>query len=230
MKKILVICDDLWHPAEIIEQGFSYIAGKDYCFDFVRTAKDILTPEMLADYPMIFCCKGNAINAANQEPWFENGVTEVGPRELEQYIEKGGVYVLLHAGIAVNPRWVRNEPKFRKPAEVYQKMIGCQFLGHPPRCAVTVHVENPEHPIMEGVEDFTERDEHYQLEIKEEFVTTLFETSSEAGGHQPGGFLFVKGNGRVVVITPGHTLSVWKNPNFQRILKNLIQYYCFPEA
>ena len=170
------------------------------------------------------------INAANQEPWFENGVTEVGPRELEQYIEKGGVYVLLHAGIAVNPQWVRNEPKFRKPAEVYQKMIGCQFLGHPPRCAVTVHVENPEHPIMEGVEDFTERDEHYQLEIKEEFVTTLFETSSETGGTQPGGFLFVKGNGRVVVITPGHTLSVWKNPNFQRILKNLIQYYCFPEA
>ena len=83
---------------------------------------------------------------------------------------------------------------------------------------------------MDGVEDFTERDEHYQLEIKEEFVTTLFETSSETGGTQPGGFLFVKGNGRVVVITPGHTLSVWKNPNFQRILKNLIQYYCFPEA
>ena len=37
MKKILVICDDLWHPAEIIEQGFSYIAGKDYCPKCWRT-------------------------------------------------------------------------------------------------------------------------------------------------------------------------------------------------
>ena len=50
MKKILVICDDVWHPAEIVEQGFSYIQSEKIQFDFVRTAKDILTEELLAEY------------------------------------------------------------------------------------------------------------------------------------------------------------------------------------
>lgn len=228
MKKLLVICDDVWHPAEIIEQGFSYIQSEEIQFDFVRTAKDILTEEMLAEYPIVFCCKGNSINAANQEPWFEEGVTEVGPKEIERYIENGGVYVVLHAGSAVHPDWFAapGREKFHRPAEEYTRMIGCRFITHPPRCPVTVSVTNPEHPLMEGVEDFTERDEHYQLEVTEPYITTLFETSSESGGvGRPGGFLFVKGKGRVVVITPGHTLSVWKNPNFQRILTNIIHYY-----
>ena len=49
MKKLLVICDDVWHPAEIVEQGFSYIQNEEIQFDFVRTAKDILTEELLAE-------------------------------------------------------------------------------------------------------------------------------------------------------------------------------------
>ena len=36
---------------------------------------------------------------------FEEGVTEVGPNEIERYIENGGVYVVLHAGSAVHPDW-----------------------------------------------------------------------------------------------------------------------------
>lgn len=225
-RRILVICDDVWHPAEIIEKGFGYLADETLSFDFVRTAKDILTPEMLSEYPIIFCCKGNSINAANREPWFEAGVTEVGPEEIRDYIEKGGIYVVLHAASAVDPAWVADDPRFREPAEAYVRLIGCRFHGHPLRCPVTVSVVNPEHPIMAGVSDFTERDEHYQLEITAPYVTTLFETSSEPGGQGvPGGFLFPLGAGRVVVISPGHTLSVWKNPSYQRILRNLIDYY-----
>ncbi|MBO6158640.1 MAG: ThuA domain-containing protein [Firmicutes bacterium] len=225
MKRLLVICDDLWHPAEIVKQGFGYLADEKYTFDFVCDAKDILTSEMLSEYPMIFICKGNSINAANQNPWFEQGVTEVCPKELRDYVEKGGILVALHAGSAVHPDWFE-EPKFKAPAQDYVDLIGCRFLGHPPRCAVTYSVVNPEHPIMDGVEDFTERDEHYQLDVTAEFVTTLFESSSETGGAGlPAGFLHVVGNGRVVVLTPGHNLAVWKNPNFQRILKNVMQYY-----
>ena len=134
--------------------------------------------------------------------------------------------MLFRSGSAVHPDWVRDEPKFKKPAEDYVRLMGCTFKGHPPRCPVKVSVVNPEHPIMRGVEDFTERDEHYQIDVTAPYVTTLFETSSETGGQGiPGGFLFVRGKGRVVVITPGHTLSVWKNPNYQRILRNLMDYY-----
>ena len=27
MKRVLVLCDDLWHPAEVIEKGFALMEG-----------------------------------------------------------------------------------------------------------------------------------------------------------------------------------------------------------
>ena len=36
MQRILVICDDVWHPAEVIEKGIMPFASDDYQFDFVR--------------------------------------------------------------------------------------------------------------------------------------------------------------------------------------------------
>lgn len=30
MKRVLVLCDDLWHPAEVIEKGFARMEGETY--------------------------------------------------------------------------------------------------------------------------------------------------------------------------------------------------------
>ena len=79
MKRVLVLCDDLWHPAEVIEKGFALMEGDAYQFDFILAVKDILTPERLAQYPVVINCKSNNVIAANTEPWFEEGVTEVCP-------------------------------------------------------------------------------------------------------------------------------------------------------
>ena len=244
MKRILVLYDDIWHPADVIEKGFAALlekvnagAGESYAFDYVKTAKDILLPEMLSQYPLIFCCKGNTINAANTEPWWEDGVTEVGPRELRDYIENGGVYVALHAGSDVNPDWVRQEPKFVDPVVEYQDLIGCRFLGHPPRCLVKVTVVDPSHPLMKGVHDFEARDEQYLLDVTEPNIIPLFD-SAPAGGGKLGsdagvaggevsraGFLISRGKGWVIVTTPGHTLSMLTNPDYQQCLENVIRYY-----
>ena len=40
------------------------------------------------------------------------------------------------------------------------------------------------HPIVEGVEDFTIRDEHYNIHVTADDITKLFTTSSETGGCQ----------------------------------------------
>lgn len=50
MKNILVLCDDLWHPAEVIQKGIAPLEGDAYHFDFVMAAKDILTPELIREY------------------------------------------------------------------------------------------------------------------------------------------------------------------------------------
>ena len=69
--KVLVICDDMWHPGEVVERGLQSLSGEGYTFDVVKTAKDILTPEKLTQYDALLIAKSNNVNAANTAPWFE---------------------------------------------------------------------------------------------------------------------------------------------------------------
>ena len=71
--KILILCDDKWHPAEVVERGLAFLAEEGHALDFVRDAKDILTPAFLGRYPVVINAKGNALTGANDAPWFEEG-------------------------------------------------------------------------------------------------------------------------------------------------------------
>ena len=208
MTKVLVLCDDNWHPGEVICRGLE--DWKDsYELDFVFDAKDILTKEMLAEYPVIMNCKSDCLTNGNDAPWFENGVTEVGPKELEEYVRDGGVLLSVHAGNVSN--------------RAYGEFVGNCFVSHPPRCEVVLKFEG-EHAIGEGMEDFTIRDEHYRIEMLAQDADVFLYSESLAGGRQVAGYTRVLETGKICVITPGHILAVWKNENFRRLLDRSIQW------
>lgn len=211
--KVILVCDDIWHPADVIERGLKAMDCEDIEFDLVKTAKDILTPEMLREYDALIIAKGNAINAANSAPWFEPTVTECGPEEIREYVREGGALIALHAGLCLS----------RSAAPAYTEAVGSYFLGHPLREMTHVHVVK-DHPIVEGVNDFSERDEHYQIAVIAQDADIFMTTTSDNGGTFPSGYAREFGKGRVAGLTPGHTLAVWSNPNFQRLLKNAIRW------
>ena len=222
MIPVLVIYDDMWHPTDVIARGLRGFMEGTVCFDFVKTAKDILTEDLLAKYPVIFNCKSNQINAANTEPWFERGVTEVGPAEFKKYVEKGGVLAQIHSGCCFAPFLCREEEQFRSMNEEMMTFNGCRFTGHPPRCAVTTRVTNPDHPLMKGVLSFTERDEHYQMEWTDSTFEAVMVSESETGGTQTACAHKRIGTGHLMILTPGHTAAVWENAEFRKILRNII--------
>lgn len=211
MINVLVLCDDYWHPADVIELGLAPLEGDAFHFVFVKTAKDILTPERIAEYPVIINCKGNTVNAANRSPWFEEGVTEVCPKEFRAYVEAGGGFISAHSG------------NTSKEGDAYTAFSGNYFIGHPPRCAVDVKVA-AKHPVTEGVSDFRIRDEHYQMGIVADDARVLVKTYSEAGGEQVGGYVRDMGKGRFCMLTPGHTVDAWYNPEYQKMLANAIRW------
>lgn len=224
MNKILVLCDDVWHPAEVIQRGLSSFEKNmritnqpfDYEFDFVMAAKDILTPEFIQQYPLIICCKSNNVIAANSAPWFENTVTEVMGKEFRDYVENGGGFLAIHSGNV----FLGNGDG----VEEYTDFVGNRFLSHPLRCEVLLK-KIKEHPIMENVADsFWIRDEHYKIELLAKDADIFLSSSSKEGGIEPAGYTRTFGNGRLCVLTPGHTLSVWENPEFQKILNNAINW------
>ncbi len=222
MEKILVLCDDVWHPAEVIERGMNALPENPYSFDFVCDARDILTPEFIAGYRLIICCKSNNITAANAEPWFEEGVTEVNPDEFREYLKKGGNMMIIHSGTAYWDAMFphRGEERFQRPNDDYEELVGCVFEGHPPRCPVTIHVLDKNHPVTDGVKDFTERDEHYQIAHLAKDIHPLLESSSESGSMMTAGYTRRIGKGKMLVLTPGHNLNVWINSEFQKLLLN----------
>ena len=86
----------------------------------------------------------------------------------------------------MNPEWLPQEEKFRAPCRAYIALIGCHFVSHPPRCAVTVRPV-VSHPLTDGVCAFTCRDEQYVVEVTAADAEPLLETESESGGRQIGG-------------------------------------------
>ncbi len=223
MKQVLVICDDYWHPAEVLERGFASYAKEGYAFDFVKDAKDVLNPEMVERYDFVICAKSNNISAANENPWFEDGVTEFSPGDLRAYVEKGRKVLFLHSGNAFMKTTGREE-KIEAPNQAYIDLVGNYFVSHPARCDVQAHMEMPEHPLLSGVSDFTVRDEHYHCEIVAKDIQVLFTTHSKTGGDHVGAYLRKVGRGEVIVSMPGHLVSVFEEPNYRRFLLNVLSY------
>ena len=94
---VLVLCDDLWHPGEVIARGLRPLQKLGYNLDVVMACKDILTVKMLRDYDVIINARGNAHSPANaREPWFEDGVTAVMPNDFKEYVEEGHGFIALH--------------------------------------------------------------------------------------------------------------------------------------
>ena len=57
----------------------------------------------------------------------------------------------------------------------------------------------------------------------------VFLTSrSEKGGVQSAGYTRLIGDGRLCALTPGHTLDVWENEAFIRLLTNAMEW-CLKE-
>lgn len=217
MTKILLLCDDYWHPAEVIEKGVLPLLT-EYDVEVVKDAKDILTPEMIARYPLIINLKGNNLTSGNHHSWFQENVTEVAGKEFREYVENGGVLLSAHAGNS-----------FSDGGEMVEEMvalIGNRFLSHPDRCTVVLHKEK-DHPIMAGIEnDIFTRDEHYQLEIvdKMEDLDVFLTSTSASAPQQLAGYTKTVGKGKVCVLVPGHNLSVWENPDIQKMFLNAVKW------
>ncbi len=216
-RNILVICGDYYHSKEIVQNGLTSFEhfNSRFNFHFVVDAKNSLTSTSIDSYDMIMICKGNQVAPHDQSPWFEAGVTEVTPKELETYISKGKAILVVHAGLFFD----------MKTAPEYVQLVGSEFVIHPPRCDVEVKMKE-NHPITDGIEDFIIRDEHYEIKLYGENDCVLFHTISAAGGTQVGGYTKHLGNGRICVLTPGHILEVWQHPMFQKLLINAILWCC----
>ena len=213
--KVLVIAGDRWHPMEVVKKGILEFQdmAPDVTYDFIEDAKDMLTPGMLRMYDCVIVGKANVMTHANDSLWMVPGTAEVCEEELRDYILEGGGVMFFHAG--------GGETKAKSPK--WCELTGNSFLGHPDRCEVRVEISG-EHEITEGCQGFSERDEHYQLEYLADDLDVFLRSYSDFAKEQAAGYTRTLGKGRICVLIPGHTLAVFRNPEFRKIFLNSVKW------
>jgi len=213
--KVLVICDDFWHPGEIISRGLKPLEKKGYELDVVMYVRDMLTKEMIREYDVIVNAKSNVFGPANKTPWFDETLpTMVMPNDFREYIEEGHGFIALHAGNCYS----------RERCADMANLTGNDFKGHPAQCDVTCAPKG-DHPITKGVNPFVARDEHYMLDVfAEDAEVFLTGTSDSVAGTQAAGYARRMSKGRFVCLSPGHNLHVLLNPEFQKLMANALDW------
>ena len=204
--KILVLCDDYWHPARIPREGLRTLSGTDFTFDWIENARE-WSLERMIEYPAVILTKSNNVSSTDRAEW----MTDTAQAAFSEYVREGNGLLAIHSGTA------EYEHK-----TVLRSLLGGVFTHHPEQCPVTV-IPRPGHPLSAGADSFTVKDEHYFMAM-DDLQADVFMTTTSENGEQPAGWRRREGNGRVVVLTPGHNLEVWLHPSFQRVLLNSLQW------
>jgi len=221
MDKILLLCNDRWHPGQIPVDGTAPLTKKGFHIDVIQNA-NALSPELLTNYSLVLLSKSDEVSNNNHNSWKNLEIQNA----FVDYVNEGGGLLAVHSGTVAGEN-----------TSLLDHLLGCRFLSHPEQSLVTVTPLKP-HFITKGVEPFQEKDEHYLLEILQEDIDVLFASYSPAQGEEEkyetepyfnspallttSGYVRRFGEGRICVLTPGHNLSLWLNPSFQKILENAI--------
>ena len=219
--RVLLLCDDYWHPGKVPISGVEPLKEQGFLFDIISDANDF-NPDTLPEYPVVLLVKCDQASQQDKTSW----ITETVQRSFIEYVEKGGGLLAIHSATVAGAH-----------TDELKMLLGCQFTFHPHECPVTVQPVKP-HPVTEGVGMFCETDEHYRLKLLTDDADILVASYSPPQGEAskyaedpnnntpawicPAGYIRTQGKGRVCVLTPGHNLAVWLNPDFQRLLKNAL--------
>ena len=203
--RVLVICDDRWHPASMVRAGIEALGECGYTFDWIEDAGD-WSAERMAEYPLVLLTKSNSVSGTDQGPWVTGEVEQA----FVDYVRQGGGLLAIHAGTVF------------AELPVLRGLIGGAFIRHPRQCPVTVEPKSG-HPLTCGSSTFTVTDEHYMMEL-DDTEADVFVTTTSEHGTQPGGWTRTEGDGRVCVLTPGHNVEVWQHASFQALMLNGLRW------
>jgi type 1 glutamine amidotransferase len=204
--RALVLCGDVWHPAQSARIGLGALEKRGFAFDWIEHA-DGWSAERMGAHPLVVLAKANNVSASDQRPW----ATEAVQTAFLDYVRRGNGLLVIHSGSAGYDQ----APRLRR-------LLGGAFTHHPPQCLVTVELRAG-HRLSAGSTAFTLVDEQYVINLDDDQVD-IFLTTMSQHGTQPGGWTRIMAEGRVCVLTPGHNLDVWLHPSYQAVIHNALRW------
>ena len=140
-------------------------------------------------------------------------MTDEQQQAIWDFVNNGGGFLALHNAQGIYP-----------PNGLYYKLFGGDYGGHPKPYMFTVRIENKNHPLTAGVEDFEIFDEQHMVKYYLGPENMLLRTIARDNQAAVGGWRRELGKGRFCYYSPGHTPEALGHPMMQRLIRNAINW------
>jgi uncharacterized protein len=131
---------------------------------------------------------------------------------LIQFVKQGGGLLVLHNGLSLQAR----------PELV--KLMGGFFTGHPEQTILAYETVPNGHWITAEGSGFNVLEEPYQMRMENDFNGTVFFQYQWNGTSVPAGWARNDGQGKVVVLSPGHHLETFLVDEYRKLITRSAQW------
>lgn len=175
---------------------------------------EALTAEALKDVDLLIFLKDgniwpNGYERSSQVKW----MTDEQQKAIYDFVNNGGGFLALHNSHGLYP-----------PDGLYYEIFGGDYGGHPAPEEFMIRIENKDHPITAGVEDFRTYDEQHMSKYYGEREQLLLRNISDANKSAPAGWWRETGKGRFCYLAPGHTPEALGHPMMVRLIRNAVRW------
>ena len=178
--------------------------------------------------------------------------TEAEQMALRDFVASGKRWFALHGTNSILQFLDNGLVDSPETAPLLMQTLGTQFIAHPPIQPFTVHISDPEHELVQGIEPFETDDEIYLCRIHGELHHLLHaEFSGKAPGFveedwlddapRPVYYIHKVGDGEVLYLNLGHCRGhydmqprldyypniercAWDRPEFYELLRRGLRY------
>ncbi|MCE5259764.1 MAG: ThuA domain-containing protein [Chloroflexi bacterium] len=204
MRKVLYLYGGPFHPSEEAGQVLAEILAADGRFELETTSElNALATLNNKDYAAVVIYTTG----------FRDDLSPAREQGLLGFIRNGGGFVGIHSA----------NDSFRGNRN-YIEMIGGEFQTHPPMHEFKVSIVNHDHYLTTRMPDFTVVDEMYHLSNYDPTQVTLLAQTPWQGTQKPMAFVKSYGKGRVAYLANGHSIQVWRHPEFAKLVLRAIAW------
>jgi len=237
--RTLALIGDRYHNADYIRVALDRLSREldlpiDYTIDY-----NSISARRLQDYRLFITLRDGMIwpggylepndydysrHLENTQEWPKETpqawIREEQGRAIRDFVSGGNGLYALH-----------NSSNISLYSKDFREVMGGAYVGHPPLRPFKVQIVNRDHPITQGVQDFTVNDEQHYVTYDKDAKYVLLKSENvdglgfrDLGTRSIAGWAYEFGRGRVVFTAPGHTLHAMWQPEYFKIQKNAIRW------
>jgi len=211
--RALALIGDIYHGPILMRDGLIAALVKENIPVTFLEDPTALNAKALAGYSLLIIARNGRYwpdgYGKPQTAW----MTEEQQKAIWDFVESGRGFLAVHNAHTMYP-----------PNGPYYKLFGGDFGGHPKPYVFTIRVENKNHPITAGVEDFDIYDEQHMSKYFLDQEHLLLRSVARDNQQAAAGWWNEIGKGRFCYLSPGHTPEALNHPMMQRLIRGAARW------